>query len=175
MSQAGINFARYYPDQFLAYLRAINIPVYHKSNIFFRDFQFGLWKFMHESQTKVSYADMEKVARELAESYAEQGIFRKINRQAFELNMPSFAAAGPATAAAAAPPKGKPAPAVAAAAAPAAGATAGGGSSAAGTTLADSVAAASAAAAMSTEDKAAKIAEVQRKMAEAKARRLAGG
>jgi hypothetical protein len=192
MSQAGINFVKYYPDRFLAYLKANDYPVYHKSNIFFRDFQYGLWKFLKENQTKVSYEKMEGIAREIAEAYEEQGIFRKINRQSYEVNLPAFATVfptagfGPAPTAPppkappkpAAAPKPAPAPKPAAAEAPAAPApkpAAAAPASAPGAASTSNAASVAAAAAMSDEEKAAKIEEMKRKMEEAKARRLAGG
>jgi hypothetical protein len=200
MSQAGINFVKYYPDRFLAYLKANDYPVYHKSNIFFRDFQYGLWKFLKENQTKVSYEQMERIAREIAEAYEEQGIFRKINRQSYEVNLPAFATvfptAGFGPAPTAPPPKAPPKPAPAPTAplpkpaaaapapkpaaaeapdAPAPKPAAAAPASAPGAASMGNAASVAAAAAMSDQEKAAKIEEMKRKMEEAKARRLAGG
>ena len=191
MAQAGINFVKYYPDQFFAYLKAQDYPVYHKSNFFFRDFQYGLWKFLTENRTKVSYADVEQMAREVVDEFEKQGLLRKINRQSFELNLPPFqtnwptqgfgpaptappsakgkAAAKPAAAAPAA--AGGAAPG-AAAARPAAASSGGADVIATGTNLAQ---VAAAVAALGPDGKQQRIQDVQRRIAEAKARRLAGG
>jgi hypothetical protein len=176
MSQSGINYVKFYPQRFFEYMQENRYPVYHKSPIFFRDFQYGLWRFLQENQSKIPYADMEKVAAEVIAAFKESGIFREINRQTFELNLPEFITVWPTAEAgksATAPPKGKPAPASGPAAnqAPAATPAAGGataGASGAPISIAD-------AAAMSPEVKAAKIAEIRQKMEEAKQRRLAGG
>jgi hypothetical protein len=166
----GLNYAMLYPEEFFGFLQANRYPVYHKSPIFFRDLQYGLWRFLQQDQAKVSYADVERFAHEIIDVYQKKGILRKINRQTFELVMPEFTtvfeSSAPATAAA---PKGKPAPASGPAAnqAPAA-------SSVQNMSAAEMKAQADASG-MSAEEKSAKIAELQRKMAEAKARRLAGG
>jgi hypothetical protein len=188
MAQAGLNFVKYYPDQFLAYLQAQDYPVYHKSNFFFRDFQYGLWKFLTEHRTKVSYAEMENLAHEVIDEFEKQGLVRKINRQSFELNLPPFQTTfptqgfGPAPTAPPAP-KGKAAPKPAAAATggaaaakPAAGAAPSGAVNsdviARGTNMSEVMAAVGA---LSPEEKQKRIADVQRRIAEAKARRETGG
>jgi hypothetical protein len=191
MAQAGINFVKYYPDQFFAYLKAQDYPVYHKSNFFFRDFQYGLWKFLTENRTKISYADVEKMAHEVVDEFEKQGLLRKINRQSFELNLPPFktsfptqgfgpaptappAAKGKAAAKPAAAPAAAAAPGGAAPAARPAAAASSGGSDviARGTNMAE---VAAAVAALGPDGKQQRIQDVQRRIAEAKARRLAGG
>jgi hypothetical protein len=194
MAQAGINFVKYYPDQFFAYLKAQDYPVYHKSNFFFRDFQYGLWKFLTENRTKISYADVEKMAHDVVDEFEKQGLLRKINRQSFELNLPPFQTNfptqgfGPAPTAppaakgkAAAKPAAAPAAAAAGAAAPGAAATAAS-PAAASSGGADVIArgtnltqVAAAVAALGPDGKQQRIQDVQRRIAEAKARRLAGG
>jgi hypothetical protein len=192
MAQAGINFVKYYPDQFFAYLKAQDYPVYHKSNFFFRDFQYGLWKFLTENRTKISYADVEQMAHEVVDEFEKQGLLRKINRQSFELNLPPFktnfptqgfgpAPTAPPSAKAKAAPKPAGAPAAATAAAPGATASAGARPAAASSGGADVIArgtnlaeVAAAVAALGPDGKQQRIQDVQRRMAEAKARRLAG-
>jgi hypothetical protein len=160
MNQAGVNFVKFHPDQFFAFLKENNYPVYHRSPIFFRDFQYGLWRFLQESQTKVPYADIERVARDVIEDFESRGLVRKISRQNYELRMPEFTTVFPTAAegkVAPAPPKAKPAPAstpaatqppaAAPAAAPKAAPPGAGGD----------------------DEKARKIAELQAKMAAAKA------
>lgn len=172
MSQSGVNYVKFYPERFFEYMRDNRYPVYHKSPIFFRDFQYGLWRFLQQDGVKISYAEVEKHSADVIKAFKERGIFREINRQTFELNLPEFITVWPTAEdgkTATAPPKGKPAPASGPAATqtPAAGAAAGGGASGAPISVAD-------AAAMSPEVKAAKIAEIKAKMEAAKQRRLAG-
>jgi hypothetical protein len=175
MSQSGVNYVKFYPERFFEYMRENRYPVYHKSPIFFRDFQYGLWRFLQQDGVKIAYADMEKASAEVIASYKERGIFREINRQTFELNLPEFITVWPTAddgKTATAPAKGKPAPASGPAANQAPAATPAAGGSAAATSGAPiSVADA---AAMSPEVKAAKIAEIKAKMEAAKQRRLSG-
>src|SRR5688500_4372728 len=114
MNKAGVNFIKFHPEQFFAFLKDNNYPVYHRSPIFFRDFQYGLWRFLQESQTKVAYADVERMAREVIEDFEARGLVRKISRQNYELQMPDFTTVWPTAEegkVATARPQGKPAPA----------------------------------------------------------------
>jgi hypothetical protein len=171
MSQSGVNYVKFYPERFFEYMRENRYPVYHKSPIFFRDFQYGLWRFLQQDGVKIPYADMEKHSADVIRAFKERGIFREINRQTFELNLPEFITVWPTAEDGkkeTAPPKGKPAPASGPAAtqSPAA-SSAAGAAGGAPISVAD-------AAAMSPEVKAAKIAEIKAKMEAAKQRRLAG-
>jgi hypothetical protein len=153
MEHTEIKAIKSNPTSFLEFLRANRYPVYHKSNIFFRDFQYGLWRYLHENQSKVPYADMEKVTNDLITDWEWRGLLKRVNRQSFELNMPEFATVpGEGTAGEPEAPKGKPAPASGPAAKQA-----------------------PAASAADDPEKAAKLAELQAKMAAAKAKREAGG
>jgi hypothetical protein len=179
MSQSGVNYVKFYPERFFEYMRDNRYPVFHKSPVFLRDFQYGLWRFLQENQTKVPYADMERIAAEVIEEFTARGILKTINRQTFELNMPEFIAVAPSLPAPSAP-KGKPAPASGPAAKEQPAATPVAGESAAAPAAAPAASSsapvtAADVAQMTPEQKAAKLAEIQAKMAEAKAKRLAGG
>ncbi len=65
MSQSGVNYVKFYPERFFEYMRENRYPVYHKSPIFFRDFQYGLWRFLQQDGVKIAYADMEKASAEI--------------------------------------------------------------------------------------------------------------
>lgn len=163
MAKLEVNAVKTDPRIFLDFLKANKYSVYHKSNIFFRDFQYGLWRYLKGSQSKIPYADMESVTLDVVTDWEKKGILKRVNRQSFELNMPEYAIVG-ATAedgkVETEPPKGKPAPASGPAANQEPAATeATGASPASGT----------------DPDKAAKIKELQEKMAAAKAKREAGG
>lgn len=153
MEQSGINVVKSDPRRFLDFLKSNKYAVYHRSNIFFRDFQYGLWRFLKENQTKVSYADMERLAGDVVADWEGKGMLKRINRQSFELNMPEYSLGGVPTAedgmTETAPSKGKPAPA-------------------------SGPAATQAPAATDDPEKAAKLAELQAKMAAAKAKREGG-
>ncbi|MDB5033731.1 MAG: hypothetical protein JWQ98_972 [Chlorobi bacterium] len=160
------------PKPFLDFMKSNRYEFYHKSNIFFRDFQYGLWRYLKESQTKVSYADMEKVTKEVIDAWENRGLVKRINRQTFELNMPEYYAGEFYVEPVQEAPKPKPAPAAPAAKAPAAPAA---------PAAATPAAAASGAAPKlhvppgTDPEKAAKIAELQARMAAAKAKREAEG
>jgi hypothetical protein len=153
MEHTEIKAIKSNPTSFLEFMRANKYPVYHKSNLFFRDFQYGLWRYLKENQSKVPYADMEKVTNELVTDWEWRGLLKRVNRQSFELNMPEFTTVpGQGTAGEPEAPKGKPAPASGPAA---------------------TQAPAAQAAAADDPEKAAKLAELQAKMAAAKAKREA--
>jgi len=151
MEQSGISVVKSDPRRFLDFLKSNRYAVYHRSNIFFRDFQYGLWRFLKENQTKISYADMERLTADVVADWEEKGMLKRINRQSFELNMPEYSLAIPASqngTSVTEPPKGKPVPA-------------------------SGPAAKQAPAATDDPEKAAKLAELQAKMAAAKAKREA--
>jgi hypothetical protein len=76
--------------EFLKYLKS-KITLIHQSNIFFRDFHYGLMNYLQEHGKKLKYTDGEKVARELGQAFEKEGIFRKIDHQSWLLNYPEFA------------------------------------------------------------------------------------
>lgn len=96
MAHPDITTVKADPRRLLDFLRENRYAVYHRSNIFFRDFQYGLWRYLKRDQTKVPYADMENVAAEVIEAWERQGTIRRIDRQSFELNMPEYVMVWPA-------------------------------------------------------------------------------
>jgi hypothetical protein len=96
MAHPDITAVKTEPRRFLDFLRKNRYAVYHRSNLFFRDFQYGLWRYLKENRTKISYAEMEKVAREVIDAWERQGTIRRIDHQSFELNMPEYVMVWPA-------------------------------------------------------------------------------
>ncbi len=82
------------PRRFMEFLQRERYPVYHKSVMFFRDLQYGLWRYLAESQTKVPYARIEKLAHDVVDTLKQRGILEQVDPQTFELNMPGFVANG---------------------------------------------------------------------------------
>jgi Fe-S oxidoreductase len=78
----------------LNYLKA-KYPLFHNSNFFFRDFQYGLRRFLEKKEIEVSYQDAEKLAHELGKIFEQQGIFIKVNNLGWKLNYPEFATTQP--------------------------------------------------------------------------------
>lgn len=83
-------------------------PMYHLSNFFFRDVQYGVQMMLAEKGLRVRYSESEKAARALVEKLEHAKIFRSIDHQSWVVNYPEFKtpvsrAAAPAKPAAPAP------------------------------------------------------------------------
>ena len=78
----------------LEFLKA-KFPVFHNSNFFFRDFQYGIRSFFEKKDIFISYQDAEKLANEMAKHFEGKGIFIKVNHQGWKINFPDFATAEP--------------------------------------------------------------------------------
>ncbi|MGA8263190.1 MAG: hypothetical protein WB779_01980 [Ignavibacteriaceae bacterium] len=79
---------------FLNFLKA-KFPVFHNSNFFFRDFQFGIRKFLEKKGIQVSYSDTEELANMLANHFQNQGLFVPVSSGTWKLNYPEFATKEP--------------------------------------------------------------------------------
>lgn len=73
----------------LAFIRS-HYPMYHLSNIFFRDIQYGIQKLFERRGEKLNYANAEKVARAFVEKLEKNKIFNKIDNQSWVLNYPEY-------------------------------------------------------------------------------------
>jgi hypothetical protein len=80
--------------ELLNYLRA-KFPVFHNSNFFFRDFQYGIRSFLEKKEIKASYQMAERLANDMAKYFETQNIFVKINHQGWKINFPEFATTKP--------------------------------------------------------------------------------
>jgi len=74
---------------FLNFLKA-KFPVFHNSNFFYRDFQFGIRKFLEKKGIQISYAVAEELANKLANHFQNQGFFIPINSGTWKVNYPEF-------------------------------------------------------------------------------------
>ncbi len=79
---------------FLNFLKA-TFPVFHNSNFFFRDFHYGVRKYLEKKGNKISYSDSEEIARELGKYFEGEGIFVKIDAQSWKVNYPEFVTTEP--------------------------------------------------------------------------------
>ncbi len=75
---------------FLRFLKS-KFPVFHNSNLFFRDIQYGIMWFLQEHNLNGSYPVAEKVAKEVVITFEQNGTFTKIDHQTWMLNYPEFA------------------------------------------------------------------------------------
>lgn len=81
-------------DQILNFLRA-RFPIFHNSNFFFRDLQYGLRSYFEKKGIKVTYSQAEKYAIEFADMLEKENIFIKINNQSWKVNFTDFVTVQP--------------------------------------------------------------------------------
>lgn len=79
---------------FLSYLKA-KFPVFHNSNLFSRDFQYGLKSFLEKKGTVLADQNLIKLAKEFSGFYESQGIFLRTSNQGWKLNYPEFVTTKP--------------------------------------------------------------------------------
>ena len=78
----------------LTFLKA-KFPVFHNSNFFFRDLQYGIRSFLEKKDIFVTYKESENLANAIAEHFTGKGIFLKMNNQGWKINYPEFVAVEP--------------------------------------------------------------------------------
>jgi hypothetical protein len=76
-------------DDFFQYLKA-KFPLFHNSNFFFRDLQFGVKGYFEKKGILLSYSDSEKLARLFSEKLIEQNIFIRLTDNSWKINSLSF-------------------------------------------------------------------------------------
>lgn len=89
----------------LAFLKE-QYPLYHLSNIFFRDVQYGIQKMFERRGVKLRYPDAEKIAWEFVGKLEKEKTLNKIDNQSWVLNYPEYKKPMVAPAAAAKPAAG---------------------------------------------------------------------
>ncbi len=92
--QANLQLLKNNDEELLNYLKA-KFPVFHNSNFFFRDFQYGIRSFLEKKEMKTSYQMAEKLANEMAKHYEGKNLFVKINDQTWKINKQEFVTAEP--------------------------------------------------------------------------------
>lgn len=81
-------------EGYFEFLKA-KYPVFHNSNIFFRDVQYGIQKYFGKKEIKVTYRDAEKVAVDFISHLEKEKVLTKVNSIGWKLNYPDFSAAIP--------------------------------------------------------------------------------
>lgn len=74
---------------FLSYLKA-KFPVFHNSNLFSKDFQYGLKRFLEKKGIHLPERDLISLSDQFSNYYELQGIFIKTSSQGWKLNYPEF-------------------------------------------------------------------------------------
>ncbi|MBM2846134.1 MAG: hypothetical protein HW407_1446 [Bacteroidetes bacterium] len=65
-------------------------PLYHLSNVFFRDIQYGIQVFLIRKKMEIGYSDAEKIAREFVAQLEKKKILSPIDKQTWVLQYPEF-------------------------------------------------------------------------------------
>lgn len=73
----------------LTYLKA-KYPLYHLSNVFFRDIQYGIQSFLERKRMAVRYPEAEKIAISFVNQLEREKILTRIDQQSWVLHYPEF-------------------------------------------------------------------------------------
>ena len=79
---------------FLNYLKA-RFPLFHNSNFFFRDLQYGIKQFFEMKNLDITYPESEKLAVEFGSYLESKDILKRVNDQGWKLNYTEFITAKP--------------------------------------------------------------------------------
>ncbi len=81
-------------NQIIYFLRA-RFPIFHNSNFFFRDLQYGLRSYIEKKGIEITYPQAEALASIFADMLEQEKYFIKINDQSWKVNFPQFATVKP--------------------------------------------------------------------------------
>jgi len=79
---------------FLSYFKA-NYPVFHNSNIFFRDLQYAIRRFFEHKGIETNYTEAVKLAVSFAGLMEVEGIFVPTSKIGWKLNYKAFLTGAP--------------------------------------------------------------------------------
>ena len=79
---------------FLNYLKA-KFPIFHNSNFFFRDLQYGIKQFFEMKNLDITYPQSEKLAVEFGAYLESKDILKRVNDQGWKLNYTEFVTSKP--------------------------------------------------------------------------------
>lgn len=78
----------------LEFLRA-KFPMFHNSNFFFRDLQFGIKSFFEKKDIHLGYSESEQLAKMISEFLQKEGIFIPTSNMSWKVNYPEFETSKP--------------------------------------------------------------------------------
>lgn len=81
-------------ESFLGFLKA-KYPMFHNSNFFYRDLQYGVLSFMQKKGNEITYAEAGKLADAISEEFENTGIFVRMNKIGWKINYPEFTTTEP--------------------------------------------------------------------------------
>ncbi len=76
-------------ESLLNFLKA-KFPMFHNSNFFYRDLQYGLRSFLERKDIIINYNDADELAHSISKYFEEKGIFIKVNDLTWRLDYPKF-------------------------------------------------------------------------------------
>jgi hypothetical protein len=75
--------------EFLAFLKT-RVPVFHLSNIFFRDLHYAAMAFLEKDHITVRYTEAEALTRSLIEIYVQEKVLGVVDHQTWVVQYPEF-------------------------------------------------------------------------------------
>ncbi len=81
-------------ESFLGFLKA-KYPMFHNSNFFYRDLQYGVLSFIQKKGNEITYAEAGKLADAISEEFENTGIFVRMNKIGWKINYPEFTTTEP--------------------------------------------------------------------------------
>jgi hypothetical protein len=81
-------------ESFLGFLKA-KYPMFHNSNFFYRDLQYGIRSFMEKKDIDITYTEAGRLADAISEEFENKGIFVRVNKTGWKINFPEFATTEP--------------------------------------------------------------------------------
>ena len=81
-------------ESFLRFLKA-KYPMFHNSNFFYRDLQYGVLSFMEKKGNEITYAEAAELADAISGEFEKKGIFVRMSNTGWKINYPEFATTEP--------------------------------------------------------------------------------
>lgn len=76
-------------QEFLKYLK-FKFSLYHKSNVFLRDVQYGVIHFLKDKDINIPHSKSEVVASDVLKYFEKENIVKKIDHRSWMLNYEEF-------------------------------------------------------------------------------------
>jgi len=89
MNTWALNYLRSHTEEVLAFLKT-RYPLYHLSNVFFRDIQFGIQAMLKQRRQQVGYREAEQIARAFIDHLVAKRILIGVDNQTWVLHYPEF-------------------------------------------------------------------------------------
>jgi len=81
-------------ESLLVFLKA-KFPMFHNSNFFYRDLQYGIRSFMEKKDIIISYAEADELAGLMFKDLEDKKIFVRVNNNSWKINYPEFVTTEP--------------------------------------------------------------------------------